>query len=95
MKTAIATTLATATLAANPVFPVAWNADSASKLILWQGGTKTATGACCSTTAPQCKVQAQAQSGTAYTDGPNNRRLPASSSSRSFWCTIKFISKSS
>tara|TARA_B100000795_G_scaffold85215_1_gene61913 strand:- start:692 stop:2221 length:1530 start_codon:yes stop_codon:yes gene_type:complete len=73
MKTAIATTLATATLAANPAFPVAWNADSASKLILWQGGTKTATGACCSTTAPQCKVQAQAQSGTAYTDGPNNR----------------------
>jgi hypothetical protein len=73
MKSVLATTLATATLAANPSFPTEWNADQASKLILWQGGTKTATGACCSKTAPQCKVQAQAQSGKAYTDGDNNR----------------------
>lgn len=73
MQATIITTLATATLAANPQFPVAWNADSASKLILWQGGTKTPTGACCSKTATQCKVQAQGQSGMAYTDGPNNR----------------------
>jgi len=73
MKAAIATTLVTATMAANPEFPTQWNADSASKLILWQGGIKTPTGACCAKTAPQCKVQAQAQSGLAYTDGPNNR----------------------
>ena len=73
MKSVLVTTLATATLAANPSFPTEWNADQASKLILWQGGTKTATGACCSKTAPQCKVQAQAQSGKAYTDGDNNR----------------------
>ena len=74
MKSAIIATMTATTMAANPVFPDAWNADSASKLILWQGGTHLPDGsACCDKTASQCKVQAQAQVGKAYTDGPNNR----------------------
>ena len=74
MRSAIIATMTATTMAANPVFPDAWNADSASKLILWQGGTHLPDGsACCDKTASQCKVQAQAQVGKAYTDGPNNR----------------------
>ena len=62
-----------ATAAGVPTFPTQWNADSASKIITWQGATHNADGACCDKTAPQCKVQAQAQAAKHYIDGPNKR----------------------
>ena len=56
-KLLLFSTAGLASAATPPSFPTEWNADSASKLILWQGGTHNADGsACCSKTAPQCKV---------------------------------------
>ena len=61
-------------VSAVPTFPTQWNADSASKIITWQGATHNADGsACCAKTSPGCKVQAQAQAGKQYVDGPNKR----------------------
>lgn len=58
-----------------PTFPDQWNSDVASKLLLWQGGTHNSTdgSACCPKEAPQCKVQAEAQLGTQFSDSKNNR----------------------
>ena len=57
-----------------PTFPSQWNSDTASKLLLWQGGTHNNTdgSACCPKEAPQCKVQAEGQLGTQFVDGKNN-----------------------
>ena len=58
-----------------PTFPTQWWSDYASTVAIYQGGTYNSTSgeACCSLTSPGCKVQAEGQLGTQYTDGRNNQ----------------------
>ena len=71
---AVAATVAQ-THAGVPTFPGEWNSDTASKLILFQGGVYNSTdgSACCPKSSPGCKVQAQGQMGTNYVDSANNQ----------------------
>ena len=74
LKTTFIAVGMTATAAAVPTFPTQWNADSASKVMTWQGATRNPDGsACCDKTSPGCKVQVQAQAGRQYVDSPNKR----------------------